>query len=133
MPTNTPGTDARTVPYQQVAYLRYRLTAATPNALNGVRIGNLPAGAIVTDIVARCGTAFNGTTPGVTVGTNATAYNNFAVGTDIAVTANTSSRVTTGMGLIMTADSPVFAKLAGTSVTAGDVVITVMFIVNNDQ
>ena len=132
MPTNTLGTDARTLPLQAVAYERFTLRATAPGAAAGLKVGTLPAGAMITDIVARTGAAFNGTTPSVTVGTNATAYDNLAAAGNIAVTANTSSRVTTGMGQIMAADTPVFAKLGGTGATAGEVAIVIAFVMNND-
>lgn len=135
MPTNTLGTTARQLSTQQVHYIRATVNWNSAGVATGFKIGTLPANAQVVDIVARVVTAFNAATTNVlTVGTNATSFNNLVASGNVTNTAATSSRVTTGMGLIIAADSDVFATFTqtGTAATAGQVVYSIAYTVAND-
>lgn len=135
MPTNTPGTSGRALHTQQVHYQRATVNFNTPGVATGYKIGTLPAGAQIVDIVARVTTAFNAATTNVlTVGTNATSYNNLVASGNVTNTVNTSTRVTTGLGLIMAADSDLFATFTqtGAAATAGSVTYSIMYTINND-
>lgn len=113
-----------------VHYLRKTVNYNDTGISSGVLIGTLPAGAQITDIVVNVETAFTGTSPTLTVGTNATSYDNIAGSADINEASATGQRVTTGLSLKFAADTDVYAKYTVTSGTAGKAHIVIAYVGN---
>lgn len=119
MTTNTPGSWARQDPRNVSNLLRYRFNWNDPGIAAGVLIGMLPQNAFITGQWMEIVTAFNGTTPVITVGTVGAAYNNLMADADItdgtpgvyspALAANKYGR-----GLTAAGDVGVYIKLAVT-------------------
>ena len=121
---------------QSVGYLAKAITYATTGigTANTVLLGVLPAGAMITDIVARVSAAFNAATTNVLiVGTAADDDAIIAAG-DVTEGSIGSARVTTGLGTLYTADTPLYIKYSqtGTAATAGAATIAVTFIRASD-
>ena len=121
--TNTPARDPFT---NAVISIAGRITAAAGGpATLSVKIGTIPAGALILGINTNVETALVGTTPTFNVGTT-------AAGTDIAAgIALTAGTVTTPAAAALTnpvtADTDVWVNITGTP-TAGDAYVTVQFI-----
>jgi hypothetical protein len=138
MATGTAATTARQSAEQQVHYLRFTVNWNDANIGTGAGKQWLPKGAVIIGTDVNVVTAFNaGTTNPLTVGIEATTYAN------IAAAASTLSGATglkqniapTGTSLVpLAADSQVFAMYAqtGTAATAGQAVVIVKYIPNND-
>lgn len=120
---NTPARDAFTNAVQSIGG---RITAAAGGpATLSVKIGTLPAGALILGVNSNVETALVGTTPTFNVGTT-------AAGVDIAAgIALTAGTVTTPplAALVnpVAADTTVWANITGTP-TAGDAYVSVQFI-----
>src|SRR5687768_8885359 len=119
---------ARTVsarePYlQTIGVLRKAIAYNTTGigSANTVLVGVLPAGAMVLDIVVRVSTAFNAATTNVIIAGTAADDDALVAAADVTEGAIGSARVTTGLGLIYTADTPIYVKYSqtGTAATAG--------------
>lgn len=115
---------AREAGYQMSAYVAGRITAVAAGTTINVKIGRLPAGAIITHIVSRVATAFTGGTPALGLGTA-------SAGTQIQATmaeAAGSEIVFPAASLVLplTADTDVWATISG-GATAGDAYIVVFF------
>lgn len=138
MGTGTVGTTARQYPYQMVHYLRKEVNYNDTGIASGVKMGTLPSGAQIVDVVANVVTTFNaGGTNVLTVGTNSTAYDNIAAAADINEGSATGQRTTTGIGLELTADADVYVKFtetagAGSLATQGKAVLVVAYTLDND-
>lgn len=121
--TNTPARDPFT---NAVISIAGRITAAAGGpATLSVKIGTIPAGALILGINTNVETALVGTTPTFNVGTT-------AAGTDIAAgIALTAGTVTTPVLAALTnpvtADTDVYVNITGTP-TAGDAYVSVQFI-----
>ena|SRR5688572_8603824 len=117
-----------------VHYLRKDVNYNDPGIASGVVIGRLPAGAQVTQALARVRTTFNaGTTNVLTVGTNPANYDNIlgtadvvegAMGNNVAPLANLQE---------VLAEVDVFVRYTqtGTAATQGKAVIHIAYTVNN--
>jgi len=121
--TNTPARDPFT---NAVISIAGRITAAAGGpATLSVKIGTIPAGALILGVNSNVETALVGTTPTFNVGTT-------AAGTDIAAgIALTVGTVVTPAAAALTnpvaADTDVWVNITGTP-TAGDAYVTVQFI-----
>ena len=127
--------EAREYHTQQVHYIRKTVNFNDAGISAGVVIGALPKGAQIIDVVANVVTAFNaGTTNVLTVGTNASSYDDIAGSGDINEASATGQRVTTGLGLEFSADTDVYVMYAqtGAAATAGQAVIVIAYVPNND-
>jgi hypothetical protein len=138
MATGTLGTQARQFDWQATHYLRKKVNYNDANigAADKVKVGMLPAGAIIVGVYVRIETAFNaGTTNVLTVGTNAGADNNIVNAADVDETTVATTEVTRGLGLTIASDTTVYVLYTqtGTAATAGVATIIVEYIPNNDQ
>lgn len=132
MTTNTAQSlpAARQDPRQVVNTLKKVINWNDAGVADGVAFDNaIPQGAVLMDVLVEILTAFDGTTPSLTVGTVSTAYNNIVAAGDVDETAVGVTRVTRGLGgsLFASADVVPYAKLALTDATAGQARITFIY------
>lgn len=133
MTTNTTASNpaARQDPRQVVNTLKKTVNWNDPGIASGVAFFNaLPQGAFILDVVVEIVTAFNGTSPVLTIGTNSTSFNNIVASGDVAVGAAAATRVNRGLGraIAALADMVVYAKLAVSgSPSAGQAVIVITY------
>lgn len=127
----------RTPHTHQVPYMRAAVAYNTLNigTAGKVPLGTLPAGAIVTHMIVRVGTAFNaGTTNPLTVGT---AADDDAVLTDADFDETVVGTTVTfaAAGYKVTTATPLFIRYAqtGTAATAGAADIILFFVPDNDR
>jgi hypothetical protein len=134
MPTGTPGTTARQLPYQCFHYLRKRFTFAD-NGLT-IDVGTLPAGALIIKPISgvMVNVAFNGgTTNTLDIGPSTDA------GTDLWATVLALGTIgfipfDEVVSLLMATDTKVQAKVISTAgATTGSGVIVVGYIPDNDR
>lgn len=132
MPTNTLGTSARKNPRQvantMVAIVNYNDVGIA----SGVKIGTLPQGARIVDVITEVITAFNAATTNVlTCGTNASNYDNLVAAGDVNEAAAAATRCDRGIGgsIARSADIDVYAKYTqtGAAATAGKAEITIVY------
>lgn len=121
------GTQAREAGYEFVQYIAGRLTLS--GADTNVKIGTIPAGAIITGISSRVATAVTGGTPVLGLGTTSSLVGGTG---DIQATmaeAAGSEVVFPAASFVMPTTAPVDVY-AGTSggATAGDVYVMVQFV-----
>lgn len=138
MATGTAATTARQSAEQQVHYLRFTVNWNDTGIATGNGKQYLPKGAVLVGTDVNIVTAFNAATTNVlSVGIEASTFAN------IATSAQTISQTTglkqnlapTGTALVpLAADSQVFALYTqtGTAATAGQAVVIVKYIPNND-
>lgn len=134
MASNIQNKPARELELQVVHYLRIKVNFNDAGISAGVAKQWLPQGAIIIGTDVHVATAFNGTTPVLTIGTNATAYDNI-VGATFAEGASglTQNIAPTGTALgPLAADVRVFAKFTATTPTTGVATFIVRFVVDND-
>lgn len=134
MTTGVAGSVARELPFQAIHYLRRTVAYNTSGIGSGVSLGVLPAGAQIIQNLTAPKTAFNGTTPALTVGTNSTSYNNIKA--DGGETTTNAIVDTKGAILAFTQDTEVFIKFANgatTAASAGSATIVLAFVPDNDQ
>lgn len=121
---------ARQTQEQQIHYLRKKVNFNDAGIGSGVVMGTLPKGAVITNVVVQCTTAFNaGTTNALQVGTAAS-------GTQVTNDAATSgTRATTPNLDLSAADQDIFVTYAqtGTAATAGKAIIVIAYSCDNDQ
>jgi hypothetical protein len=136
MATNTQGTDARKYHTSQVHYLRqdfaYNTTGIGTTAT--VKIGTLPAGAIVEKVQVKVTTAFNaGTTNQLDVGVsgNDDSLVDYTE-TDVDLTATGSTFIWRGADETFSADTPIYVKYTetGTAASAGAATVIVFYTVD---
>lgn len=137
MPTNTAGTPARMLPFQATHYLRRRVTYADVSGTQ-YKMGVLPTGALVLGTSIAVKTAFNaGTTNVLIVGTLADDDALVAAaGVDETAVALTRVTPATLAGLVApTADTAIYTKYTqtGTAASAGEAIVVVEYVVDNDQ
>lgn len=96
---------------------------------NGAPIGALEAGAIPLHAHATVQTAFDGTTPGLTVGTTAVPDGlATAAGTAVAATGFKGNLSGTLTGIPLAQNTVIYAKATGTGITTGKATIIVTFV-----
>lgn len=139
MATDTAGTDARELPFQAVHYLRKAIAYNTSGigSTGTVKVGTLPAGAVVEKVQVKVTTVFNaGTTNPLDVGT-ATDEDLLvdSTVTDVSLAATGSTFVWRGADATFAADTPIYATYAqtGTAATTGAAIIIITYTVNNDR
>ncbi len=137
MTTGLPGSTARRNSSQQVGYLRFTVNYNDTNIAAGNGKQWLPAGAVITDTTVYIGTAFNaGTTNALTVGVAGVANNIVASGSVAPGTVGqTLNILPTGAALgPLAADSQVTVTYTqtGTAATAGQAIVMIKSIPNND-
>ena len=137
MATNTAGHVARLLPFQAVHYLKMTVNYNDTNISTGIPFAAyLPAGAQILFATVNVLTAFNAATTNVlTVGQNATSYNDIVNAGDVNEGATGSTMALRGADLNITTDVQVFYKYTqtGTAATAGQAVIVIAYVPNNDQ
>ena len=117
-----------------VHYLRKEVNYNDPGIAAGVVIGRLPAGAQVTQALARVRTTFNaGTTNVLTIGTNANSYDNIFAAADIAEgsAGNNAAPLANLQDVVSEADVFVKYTQSGTAATQGKAIIHIAYTVNN--
>lgn len=134
MTTNVAGSEAREYPQQMVHYMRRTVNWNTDNirTANSVRLGTLPAGAQILQCLMIPKTAFDGTGPTLSVGTD-NDNNNIMDGGGEATTAAIIDTV--AAFLSFTQDSDVYILLdesTTTPSTEGQAVIVLSFVPDND-
>ena len=131
MATGVLGTAARQDPRQVSNTLKK--TVNWNDAASGVAVplaNYLPMGAFITLCLVEVVTVFNGTTPTVTVGTNAGTWNNIVSAADVTWTAAAVTPVTRGLGRGLTAAGDVLPSAvwnATGSPTQGQAIIVIEF------
>lgn len=136
MTTGTPGSTARRNSSQQVGYLRFTVNFNDAGIASGVNKQWLPAGAIITDTSVYVGAAFNGGTNVITVGLGGSANTIVASGQ---VTSG-STGLTNAIAPTGNALGPLASDLqvnvtytqTGAPATAGQAVVMIKYIPNND-
>jgi len=118
-------TPAREIGYEVAQYIAGSFSADPGGAAVNVKIGTIPAGAIITHIITRVQTAFTGGTPALAYGT---ASGGSQVQTGVTVTAG-STQIFPLAALTQptTVDTDVWATLSG-GATAGQAFTYVGFI-----
>ncbi|MEW6645380.1 MAG: hypothetical protein AB1586_33125 [Pseudomonadota bacterium] len=137
MTTGIPGSTARRNTSQQVGYARFTVNYNDANVANGNTKQWLPAGAIIIGTDVQVVTPFNaGTTNVLTVGLGASATSVVAAGQAAPGTAALTQNIApTGAALgPIAADSQLNVTFTqtGAAATAGQAVVMVKFIPNND-
>lgn len=123
---------------QQTNYYRATVNFNDGGIATGIQFGTLPKAAAITDVQVEIVTVFNAVTTNVlTVGTTAANANEIVNSADVNEAATGVTKVTRGLGqsLTLSADTGLWAKYTqtGTAATAGQAVITIQYIPNNDQ
>lgn len=120
--------------------IRVHVQMANPNPIAGQialqpnkpkHIGTIPAGSFVIPSAKHTIVAFNGTTPKVVVGSEAD-DDGFSGATGGLETAGFAGLVQGAQMGNIAAETPVYIKLTGTGVTAGEVDFVLMFYTNAD-
>ncbi len=136
MTTGTPGSTARKNALQLVHYLRFTVNYNDAGVAGGNTKQWLPAGAIVIGTDVQVVSAFNaGTTNTVSVGTVQDAGTNILNAQAVGSTGLTQNVAPTGAALgPLAADKQVVASYAqtGTAASAGQAIVIVKYIPNND-
>lgn len=137
MTTGTPGSTARKNSTQQVGYLRFTVNYNDTGIASGNNKQWLPAGAIVDSTFIVVTTAFNaGTTNVLTVGIGAVNNNIVASGSVTPGTAGQTNGIApTGLAVgPLPADEQVNVTYTqtGTAATAGQAMVIIKYIPNND-
>lgn len=102
--------------------------------LDKVKVGRVPAGAIIDSCLVIVSTAFNTTTTNtLVIGTNTGSDNNIATTGDTNLASAKAFAVTTAQTLVVSADSDIFVQSAGTGGSAGKATIIIGYVPNNDQ
>lgn len=133
MATGTAGSAARDVKSPVTQVITYTLNFNTSGASSGVKLGTVPAGAIVLRWTARVLTAFNaGSTNPITIGVTATGAE---IAASSSITSGTAGNYTGGPAAAggwaaFSADQALYASYipTGTTVTTGKAIITIEFV-----
>jgi len=136
MTTGTPGSTARQNKIQLVHYLRFTVNYNDVNVANGNNKQWLPAGAVIIGTDVQVVTAFNaGTTNTLSVGTVGDTGTDIINAQSVSAAGLTQNVAPTGAALgPLAADKQVVASYAqtGTVATAGQAIVIVKYIPNND-
>jgi len=137
MPSNTAGSTARQFVAQTVHTLRKKVRFDTPGVASGVKMpAPLPAGAEILRATAKVKTAFNAATTNVlTVGTSAGSMADVLSASDVTEGTPGAYTATTGAALTLASDTDIYVKYTqtGTAATAGEAIIIIEYVPNNDQ
>ncbi len=142
MATGTLGTAARALSFQAVHYLRKTVNYNDANIGTGVTFpAPLPAGAVILPFASTIvvTTAFNAaTTNNLLIGTAAAGNQICATADSAAGTAGvkTLALATVGAGAYVgTSDTTLYVTYTqtGTAASAGSAIITIAYVINNDQ
>src|SRR6516162_1894182 len=131
MATGVLGTPARQDPRQVSNTLKKIIN--WNDAASGVAVpmaNYLPQGAYILLCSVEVVTIFNGTTPTVTVGTNATTYNNIVAAADVTWTATGVTAVVRGLGRSLTAAGDVLPMVTWNATgapSAGQAIVVIEF------
>ena len=129
MATGTLGTTARDYPWRLNTALNAAITAANINNLS-VKIGTIPAGAVITGVRYGTSVAFNGTTPTVRVGITPNGAELVAAATFGAALGLTAATLIATAAGPLAADTPVYASgVFGGSNTLGAAVLFVEYLI----
>lgn len=131
MTTNTPAVlpPSRDDPRQVENTLRKRVRWNDPGIATGIAFANsIPMGAFITRVLVEVITGFNGTTPVLSVGSNAN-IDNLATGADITEATPGINDPTRGLGrsIPAAADQTPKVKLLITDTTAGEAEICITY------
>ena len=137
MSTDVTGSDARDFRRQMTHYLRKAIAFDTTNIGTAatVKVGTLPAGAVIMRAVVKVNTAFDaGTTNYINVGTSAD-DDAIVDQDDIDLTAAEWQATYRGCDLTLTAATPVYVTYtqSGDAATAGAAIVIIEFIPDNDK
>ena len=132
MATNTAGSSARQDPRNVLNTIEYTVNYNTSGVSSGVKIGTLPAGAVITNTLVEVITAFNASTANaLVVGTNASSYNNIAASGDVDETVAGVYLPTRGFGrsIAANADIDVYVMYtqSGAAASAGQAKVVLAF------
>jgi hypothetical protein len=139
MATGTAGSAARQYHQQMLHYLRKAVNYNDSGISTGVKIGTLPAGAIIIGTDVNVQTVFNAATTNVlTAGGNSATYNDVVAAADVneAATGITKDISPTGSSLgVIAADRDIYAMYTqtGAVATTGLAHIIVKYVPANDQ
>ena len=117
-----------------VHFLRKEVNYNDPGIASGYVIGRLPAGAQITQALARVKTTFNaGTTNVLTIGTNASSYDNILGAADIAEGSTGNNAAPTANLQEAASETDVYVKYTqtGTAASQGKAIIHIAYTVNN--
>lgn len=134
MTTNIAGGEGREYPQQMVHYFRRNVAYNTSGIGSGITLGILPIGAQILQCLTIVKTAFNGSAPALTVGTNSTSFNNIKA--DGGETTTNAVIGTAASFLSFTRDTEVkvkFANGATTAASAGAATVVLSYVPNNDR
>lgn len=129
---------SRVLANQQVHYYRKLINFSDANISSPVNpFGKLPAGASISNVGVEIVTAFNAVTTNVlTVGITTASANEIVAAADLNAGAVGYTNVVRGRGqsLMATASQYLYAKYTqtGTAATAGQAIVTIEYIPNND-
>lgn len=137
MSTNTTGTDARDFKQQMVHYMRRTIAFDTfqIDTANTVKVGTLPAGAVILEGIVKVNTAFNaGTTNYVNVGID-TDDDAIVDQDDVDLTAEERQSSYRGSDLTLATAEDVYVTYtqSGNAATTGEAEIIVLYIPDNDR
>lgn len=137
MATNTTGNDARDFERQMIHYYRRTISFDTPNidVADTIKVGTLPAGAVITQAIVKINTAFDaGTDNLINVGTSADP-DGIVDELDIDATAAEFQAVYRGCDLTFASATDVYVTYTqtGDAATAGEAEIIVCYIPDNDE
>ena len=130
MTTGTPGVPDRQDPRQVVNTLKKIVNWNDAGLAAGIAFDNwLPAGAFINDVKVEIVTAFNGTTPSLTFGTNSSTFDNIVNAGDLNEGATGVTEVTRAYGRSLAAAGPVLPYVKGTltSASAGQAIIVISY------
>lgn len=119
-------TSAREMGYNVVEHIGGRVQANAGGAVVNVKLGKIPAGAILIGVATRIATAYTGGTPALTVGTLGDAGLDNVVLTIAEAQGGEFLQPIAGQGGPLAADTEFWAALAG-GATAGDGVVLILF------
>lgn len=136
MATGTAAVAARELKIQAAHYLRMTVNYSDTGISTGRPFANyLPSGAVIEEVIVRIVTAFNAATTNVlTVGQNSSSYNDMVAAGDVDETTAGTTKVLRGADLTISSDALPYVKYTqtGTAATAGQAIIIIKYIPNND-
>lgn len=129
---------ARVFPLQAVHTYRATVNFGDPSISSGVQFGTLPKNASIIGVQVEVITAFNAATTNVlTFGTTSTNANELVNASDVNEGVTGVTAVTRGLGQSLTSsgETGLWGKYTqtGTAATAGQAVVIITYVPNNDQ
>ena len=131
------GQAARDISYGVVQAITKTVAYNTLNVSTAdtVKVGTLPAGAQIVSCIVRITAAFNAATTNVlTVGTSAGSNADVISDADLSEGVTGTTVGTRGCDLSITSDTPIYAKYTqtGTAATAGNAIITILYVATSN-